>query len=348
MKIGIATVQVPFVRGGAEELADNLQRAFIERGHEAEIISMPLMDGPINFITDSIVASRLMDINRSWGGKIDLCIGLKFPAYCMPHDNKVVWALHQHRAAYELFNTDLSGLKNNEEGRFIRDAIINADNKYLGEAKRIYTISKNVTGRLKKFNNINSTPLYHPCPSMEKFYSRNYDDYILMPSRISPTKRQMLALKALLKTKSDIKLYVMGRPDNDVIKKEFFGFIEKNGLKDRVVCFDYVAEEKKLELYANARAVIFIPVDEDYGYITLEAMSAEKPVITVTDSGGPLEFIVNGECGIVVEPNEESIAEAIDMFADSENMAKEFGKKAKKRLSDMDISWDYVVKELTK
>ena len=33
--------------------------------------------------------------------------------------------------------------------------------------------------------------------------------------------------------------------------------------------------------------------DEDYGYITLEAFFAGKPVITHTDSGGPLEFVTS-------------------------------------------------------
>ena len=41
----------------------------------------------------------------------------------------------------------------------------------------------------------------------------------------------------------------------------------------------------------EALGVIFPPLDEDYGYVTLEAMLAAKPVITCTDSGGPLEFV---------------------------------------------------------
>lgn len=50
-------------------------------------------------------------------------------------------------------------------------------------------------------------------------------------------------------------------------------------------------------------AVFFGPYDEDYGYITLEAMLAAKPVITCRDSGGPLEFVQQDETGWVVEPD---------------------------------------------
>ncbi|MBP3296738.1 MAG: glycosyltransferase, partial [Lachnospiraceae bacterium] len=112
--------------------------------------------------------------------------------------------------------------------------------------------------------------------------------------------------------------------------------------------FDYVSQEKKFELYAKAKAVLFIPMDEDYGYITLEAMAASKMVITAKDSGGPLEFVEDGKSGIVCDPTPQSIAEVIDDIAKSDAMAKQFGQEAKKHLDDMDITWEKVVRELTR
>ena len=97
MKILISTVQAPFIKGGAELLASNLKNALLKAGHETEIVSIAFMDNPNEMIVDHILASRLYDINYTWAGKIDLNIGLKFPAYYMPHDNKVLWVLHQHR-----------------------------------------------------------------------------------------------------------------------------------------------------------------------------------------------------------------------------------------------------------
>ena len=37
--------------------------------------------------------------------------------------------------------------------------------------------------------------------------------------------------------------------------------------------------------------MIFPPFDEDFGYVTLEAFLAHKPVVTTTDAGGPNEFV---------------------------------------------------------
>ena len=49
--------------------------------------------------------------------------------------------------------------------------------------------------------------------------------------------------------------------------------------------------------------MLYPPFDEDFGYVTLEAFLARKPVITCTDSGGPTEFVVDGVNGCVCEPS---------------------------------------------
>ena len=348
MKVAITTVQIPFVSGGAEELARNLKTALIQAGHEAEIVSMPFVDSPIHLLENHIIAARLMDIQNSWGGSIDLRIGLRFPAYYMPHTNKVIWALHQHRQAYELYNTEYSNLKDDETGREARRIVKNADQAYLPEAKRIYTISKNVSDRMSRFNHIASTPLYHPCPDMDEFYPGEYGDYILMPSRINVTKRQKLAVEALTKTKKKVQLWFLGKADHPLVKQEIDQIVKEYHMENRVRFLGFVNQEEKRRLYANARAVLFVPKDEDYGYITLEAMASSRAVITATDSGGPLEFVKNGQTGYVVEPKAEAIAEAMDELYESRSLAQKIGGAAFEHLKDMDITWDHVVKELTK
>ena len=77
-------------------------------------------------------------------------------------------------------------------------------------------------------------------------------------------------------------------------------------------------------------------------------MASSKAVITSKDSGGPLEFVVDNKTGIVANPEAVDLARAIDEFADSKSMAVEFGKNARTRLDDMDITWDKVVRELTR
>ena len=63
------------------------------------------------------------------------------------------------------------------------------------------------------------------------------------------------------------------------------------GVADRVTWAGAIDERRLDRAYAGALGVVFPPFDEDYGYVTLEAFLARKPVVTTTDAGGPLEFV---------------------------------------------------------
>lgn len=59
MRIIIATVQVPFVSGGAEALAQGLKAALIAHGHEAEIVAFPFNPAVPERIPEQMLACRL-------------------------------------------------------------------------------------------------------------------------------------------------------------------------------------------------------------------------------------------------------------------------------------------------
>src|SRR5207237_7463337 len=179
MKILITTVQVPFVRGGAEILAEGLRGALRSEGHEAEIVAIPFKWYPPERILYQMLACRLLDITESTGMTVDRVIGLKFPAYFIPHPNKVLWILHQHRTAYDLWDHTLGDLIRFPNGAQIRDAIREADGRLIPEDKQICTISRNVCHRLKDYCGIDSTPVYNPPQPAEHFYSAAAVDYFL-------------------------------------------------------------------------------------------------------------------------------------------------------------------------
>jgi len=87
-----------------------------------------------------------------------------------------------------------------------------------------------------------------------------------------------------------------------------------------------------------------VPFDEDYGYVTLEAFLAMKPVVTANDSGGTLEFVRDGENGFVCVPEPEPIGRAIAQLADNRNRARELGERGRARA--LEITWDGVVEQL--
>ena len=159
MKIAIATVQVPFTRGGAEALVLMLKEQLQKRGHQVDIVSIPFKWYPPETLVNCMLMGRMMDLSEVNGEKIDMVIATKFPAYYVRHDNKVIWLMHQHRQAYDLWGTQYGDLHGMPDGDFIRKMIVQNDTEYIAEAKRVFTIARNTSDRLKRFNSGCSPPL---------------------------------------------------------------------------------------------------------------------------------------------------------------------------------------------
>jgi glycosyltransferase involved in cell wall biosynthesis len=346
LRIVIATVQVPFVRGGAELLAEGLREVLQAQGHEAEIVTIPFKWYPPERILDHMLICRLLDLTQSSGGAVDRVIGLKFPAYLIPHPNKVLWILHQHKGAYELWDHPLNDLSQLPNGSKIRDAIHQADRQFIPEAKRIFTIAANVSDRLKNYCGIDSVPLYHPPRHAEHFYCAEAEDYLFFPSRLAPVKRQSLVLEAMAQTRQPIRLRFAGTADSPFYAEELKMLASKLNVEHRVEWLGQVTEEQKRRCYARARGIIFPPLAEDYGYVTLEAMLASKPVITCEDSGGPLEFIRHEKTGLIARPTLEGLASAMDKLWSNREQAKELGEAGRAHYLALNISWSEVVKRL--
>lgn len=346
MRILIATVRVPFVRGGAEVLAEDLRQVLVAAGHHAEIVAIPFKAYPPERILDHMLACRLLDLSEVAGAPVDRLIGLKFPAYLIPHPRKVIWMLHQHRQAYDLWQHPLNDLQTYANGLDVRTAIHAADMKLLPQSRGLFTISCNVALRLKTYCGLNATPLYPPPRDAGRFYARPAEDFLYFPSRINRLKRQDLVLRALARTRSQVRICFSGPADEPGFERECADLSRKGSLENRVQWLGTVADEKKRDLYARCLGVLFPPLDEDYGYITLEAMLARKPVITCADSGGPLEFILHRRTGLVAEPAPESLAAAMDDLWDDRQRASQWGDAGRQRYSDLRIEWGHILENL--
>ena len=120
--------------------------------------------------------------------------------------------------------------------------------------------------------------------------------------------------------------------------------IEQLGLGDRVHLAGAVDNDELLALYEGALAVVYPPFDEDFGYVTLEAFLARRPVITTHDAGGPLEFVEDGVNGAVTAPAPDALAGAINGYAGNRRRAAEHGEAGHGRAAL--ITWDGVIDAL--
>jgi glycosyltransferase involved in cell wall biosynthesis len=341
LRILILEAQVPFVHGGAEILVRELAAALSARGHHAQVVSVPFTDFPREELFAGAEAWRLLDVTKAAGGDIDLVIATKFPTYFAKHRRKVLWLVHQHRAAYELAGTRFSDFAHTERDVALRRRLIEADTRMLRECTGLFTIARTVSDRMLKYNGIASEALYNPPKLAGRLHGGPYGDYVLTVTRLEHVKRVDLTIDTFGKITSSVRLLIAG---DGSIRHELSEYIARRGLRDRVMLLGHIDDERLIELYAGCRAVLFAPYQEDYGYVTLEAFLSRKPVITARDSGGTLEFVVDGVNGYVCEPTPDALAGAVNRVAADPALAASLGDRGHSIAAS--ITWDHVVDRL--
>jgi glycosyltransferase involved in cell wall biosynthesis len=339
-RIAVCAAQVPFVRGGAEFLVHGLVAELERRGHRAECVSVPFKWYPKEELPAQAAAWRLVDLSEANGAPIDLAIATKFPTYFVRHPNKVTWLLHQYRAIYDLVGTPYSEFTHEEADVRLRDRLIALDTEVLAESRRLYSIARNVSARLARYNGLAAEALYHPPPLADRLRPGPFGDYVLSVGRLEANKRVDLAIEAITHAGS-LRLVVAGdgprRPDLEQLAAA-------RGLGDRVAFAGNVDADALAGLYAGALAVVYPPFDEDYGYVTLEAFLAGKPVATTADAGGPLEFVRDGVNGAVTEPSGPALGAALERLAGDRAAAKRLGQAGEAFARG--ITWDGVIDRL--
>ena len=337
----VCEAQVPFVHGGAEIHVRELVRELRVRGFDTELISVPFKWYPKSEILPHAAAWRLLDLSESNGRPIDLVIASKFPTYFVRHPRKVAWLIHQYRAAYELCGTEYSDFGHTESDVGLRDTLIRLDTEMLSECRAIFSNARNTAARLKKFNGLDATPLYHPSRLAPRLRSGSYGNYVLSVGRIESVKRVDLIVRAMAEVEGDVRLVVAG---DGTQRANVERAADEAGVSNRVTFLGTVDDTALVSLYADALAVVYPPFDEDFGYVTLESFLARKPVITCRDSGGPIEFVKDGVNGWIRDPDPSAIAAAIHDAAHDRARTARMGDAGYD--SARTITWDGVIDRL--
>ena len=381
MKIAIvAPSAVPFTIGGAENLWWGLLRAINQNTpHQADLIKLPTPENDFWSLIDSYRSFSNLVLTH-----FDMVISTKYPAWMVSHPNHTCYLQHRLRGLYDMYHftgkpmtcessdpsilelldfmrsnrgrreslTEFFGMIENLRdgldaadvalafpGPFVRSVVHFLDGIGLssGQVCRFAAISRNVAGRQGYFPSAAKVDvIYHP--SNLSYFHRGKMEYLFTASRLDGPKRVRLLIEAMKHVESPVELKIGGtgpeeRELRDLAKSD-----------PRVHFLGFVNDSQLIDLYADALAVLFVPYDEDYGLITIEAMMSGKPVITTTDSGGPNEFVKNGETGFSVSPDPKALAETIDHLWGSKDKAFAMGLNAQR--SVVNITWDNVVSRL--
>jgi glycosyltransferase involved in cell wall biosynthesis len=187
---------------------------------------------------------------------------------------------------------------------------------------------------------LRSTVLHPPAPQ-RPYRCDGYDGPFLFISRLEPLKRADVALRALAVADRRATLDIVGdgaeRPALQKLAADL-------GVGTRVTFAGRVSDDDMLTRLARCRAVVFPPLQEDFGFVTLEAFASRKAVITCHDSGGPAELVRDRANGFVCDPTPESIAAAMTTLLDDSALARTLGAAAFETGSA--LTWPETVRQL--
>jgi glycosyltransferase involved in cell wall biosynthesis len=378
MKIGIvAPSSVPFIKGGAENLHESL-RVYLdgETAHDADLVALPSPEADFWSLMASYRAFSELDVSR-----FDLVISTKYPAWMIDHPRHVCYMLHRLRGVYDTYRSfglpvevgqdlplalrelhsqmrkpiadrrslsaffdQVQSLRGNADcesylalpSPMTRQIIHYLDEFGLrpGNVERHAAISSTVAKRADYFPSGVPVQVIHPPSGLQGLRAGN-SEYVFTASRLDAPKRIDLIIEAFGQVPGDVKLKIAG------IGPEEARLRQLAATDDRVEFLGYVDSAKLADLYADSLAVVFTPREEDLGYITIEAMLSSKPVLTVSDAGGPLEFVQDGRNGFISEPYAECLALPIGELMGNQPLAKAMGAQAAKDVAG--ISWAQVV-----
>ena len=203
-----------------------------------------------------------------------------------------------------------------------------------GAVRRFGAISATVAGRDGYFPAGTEVTPVHPPSDLRDYHRPRRGRYLFTVSRLERPKRLDLLISAMGHVRAGVEFWVAGTgPDEGRLR-------ELAGSDPRIRFLGFVNDDALLDLYANALAVLFVPFQEDFGLVTLEAMSAGKPVVTTLDAGGAAELVRDGRTGYVTDPRPEAIASAIGSLVSRRRRAREMGLRGRELAAE--VTWQRV------
>jgi glycosyltransferase involved in cell wall biosynthesis len=340
--LAIVTSSPAGAEGGHLVLARSLVAAARECGHDARLVVTP--DYGFGRNLSSYRASRSAEVRVVEGRRIDQVISLRYPCYAVRHPVHLCWFAHAVREYYDQwprFSASISAKARVKE-RVRRAFIHAADRWYLTRnVSSVLAQSPTIQRRLRGDFGIPADCLLPP-PPQRPYRCDGYGDYVFVASRLTPLKRIDLLIRALAAPgPRPIRAIVAGEGES---RAELETLARDLGVADRVTFLGRIDEATLVEHYARCRVVCFTPVDEDYGFVTVEAFSSRKGVVTCRDSGGAADLVRHDESGLICDPAPRAVADALARMMDDRALAERLGSGALEQVAAM--TWESAVKRL--
>ncbi|MDG7045953.1 MAG: glycosyltransferase, partial [Nitrososphaerota archaeon] len=256
---------------------------------------------------------------------------------------RVLWYCHTPiREVYDLYKYRMSLRKGYQKPLYIAGAKVvrKIDRKVSQNIEFVFANSMNTRKRITKYLGLGGVEVLGGGVNYERYHNDGDGKYFFYPSRISPNKRQDYVIRAFSnfrRMKKGYKLIVAGAVSKDQSHQLYYMKVLElaKRVKD-VEVLGNIGDDRLLDLYSRATAVLYAPIDEDYGLVPLEAMASSKVVIAVNE-GGPKHTIKAFKTGFLVN-SEEEMAERMLFVAEHPSIAEDMGKSGASVVR-RDYSW---------
>lgn len=324
-RVGILCAGSPVAgNGGAESFYAGLKLGFEQIGCIPEFVELEADEPSVDKIIRNYALAGDVDLSR-----YDFVVSSKVPTYAVKHPNHVMFLNHAVRIFDDMFNVRFPDAQPSDYSD--RARIHKADFAALQGVKARMSQGFEISRRLMRWRGMSAQVLHPPLGFNDFVPGQGEGDYFMIAGRLHPWKRFDLLIKAVRFAKRPVRLLIAGEGEFEPELRRL-----AQGM-DGIEFLGRISDEELIRLYSGAIAVPFIPQREDYGYVTLEAFASGSPVLTCTDSGEPAHIVRNFETGLVVPPEPQAIAEALDWFWDNRKEARAMGLRGLELVNEM--SW---------
>jgi len=221
-------------------------------------------------------------------------------------------------------------------GPLAREVVHWLDNGALaaGTIRKFMAISRTVADREGYFPAGAPVQVIHHPSDLAPAENRS-GGYFFTASRLDGPKRIELLVQAYMRSQASQPLLIAGTGPRETSLRRLAA------ADGRIRLLGRITDAELRRYYGGAICVPFVPDDEDLGLITIEAMQAGKPVLTVHDAGGPVELVEHGRNGWVVEPTVEALGHAIDTISADPATAAAMASACKARVEH--ITWKHTL-----
>ena len=267
------------------------------------------------------------------------------PSHWIRNSNpRVLWYCHTPiREVYDLYEYRMSLRKSYQKPVYMAGAKIvrKIDGEVSKKIELVMANSTNTRRRITRYLGLRNVDVLGGGVDYDKYSNEGDGKFFFYPSRISPNKRQdyvIRAFSAFKKKKAGYKLVMAGAVSKDKSHHEYYKRIVDMAKKVKdVTVLENVGEEQLAGLYSRATAVMYAPINEDYGLVPLEAMASSKVIISVNE-GGPKDTIKPFKTGFLVN-SEDEMAERMLYVVEHPSIAESMGKAGALRVRS-EYSWD--------